>query len=192
MLVNSVSALNNSYIRSNNNVKNTKVNSGVFTQEQPSFKNANYKAAFSRYYNSGMSQASNEQIFRDLMSRAMKARSAKVEQTARNYFKPDSYNDIMNQFRADYSFYGKMNSDCHHSAKWIIPNFVSIVNFGSQGGFLDFIIGEMTQDTRICFHGLDGDKNKVICLGKYHNGNDSRVYTEDGIGTLITAIMWNH
>ena len=49
MLVNSVSALNNSYIRSNHNVKNTKVNSSVFTQEQPSFKNANYNEGCSAF-----------------------------------------------------------------------------------------------------------------------------------------------
>lgn len=158
-----------------------------------SFKSANYKAAFAKYYNSSVYSTSNAKVFSELMRAAQNARGAVVDDIAKVFMKPDEYSTIMNGFRSKGPVYKDLNDASYHKPLWLVrkagETLSSVVNFGTQGGFFDVITGNAKQDTRICFHGIDQYANKIICLGKDVNGNDIRIYSDSGIGTIIAAEM---
>ena len=184
MYVSSVNLVSSSRV---NKLTQTKKSQAV--QQNPNFKRTAYKAAFAKYFNGP--KVPNEQIYRDLMSKAQRASGFVVDEIAGTFFKPGDYNKVMNGFRNSQPVYDTLNDNSHHTPVWLVKNgnsmVSSIVNFGRLGGFFDAIFGDSKQDTRICFHGVDEYKKCVICLGKDFSGNDTCTITKDGIGTLIGA-----
>ena len=169
--------------------KSTQTKKCQTVQQSPNFKRTAYKAAFAKYFNGA--RVPNEQIYRDLMTKAQRASGFVVDEIAKTFFKPGDYNKVMNGFRNSQPVYDTLNDGSYHTPLWLVRNgdsvVSSIVNFGRLGGFFDVIFGDSKQDTRICFHGLDEYKKCVICLGKDFSGNDTLSITRDGIGTLIGA-----
>ena len=168
-------------------------------QEVPSFKNSfarearlDYFSRFITYFKAPVEQYSNKEIFKGLMEVAVKG-FADFEETnfIQKYFRPDRYNQIMESFRNGDDVYDNISDNSYHKPSWLLCNekedrgVVSVVNFGRQGGLFNLIFGNSSIDTRICFNGISSYKDCVICLGRDNEGNDYRMITEDGLGTLI-------
>ena len=182
MYVSSVNLFNSSRVNKSVNSNNCQK-----VQNNPNFKRSAYKAAFAKYFNG--TRVSNEQVYRELMSRAQKASGAVVDDIASVFFKSGDYYKVMNGFRNGQPVYDTLNDNSYHTPVWLVKNGNSVVstvvNFGRLGGFFNTIVGNSKQDTRVCFHGLDEYKDCVICLGKDFYGNDTFSITHQGINTII-------
>ena len=162
-------------------------------QENPSFKKSNYMAAFKKYFDGELKNASNERTYRELMSNARLIHGAYVDEFCKKKFGPTDYNKAMNALRENRKDYSIVNDATYRDPKAFIKKednpIVSVMNIGYQGNILEAIFGRATQDTRICFHGLDEYKNCVICLGRNNKGEDYRIISYDGVYKLLSAIL---
>lgn len=177
-----------SNINSTIKYKKQQVNSIKATQTNTNFKSAEYAKAFTKYFEGPV--VPNEQIYRDLMTKAQKIRGALVEDIAKVFFKPEDYNRALEGSRKKAPVYNAINESCYRKPAYLVKSgnaiLVTVVNMGYQGNFLDLLFSNVHNDLRICFHDAN-DYKKVICLGQDNNGKDRCIISRDGISTIISA-----
>ena len=187
MYISPISAANNAVIQRKQTVQNNRK-----VQCNPSFKSAEYTRTFMKYFNGAT--ASNEQIYRELMSKAQNVRGAVVDDIAKLFFKPEDYNRAIEGSRNSKPVYDSLNDASYRKPVGLVRSgsnhFVTIFNMGTQGGWLDLLFANLHQDLRICFHDINNFK-KVICLGRDNDGKDFCVKTSEGIETIISAHVWS-
>ena len=158
----------------------------------PSFGTRVYKATFEEFFDGYYRSSSNQKTFKTLMQSAISAKFANIDGMVKKHFDPDSYYSVMSGLIKNKEPYKKLNNISYNSPICLVSvgkvPLVTVINFGYQGNFLDLLFGEVTQDTRICFHGIGNDRNKIICLGCDNNGKHTKTLSSDGLGTLMAGI----
>lgn len=172
--------------------RKTSVQNDRRVQQIPSFKSAEYTKAFMKYFNGPT--APNEQIYRELMSKARNIKGVVIDDIAKLFFKPEDYNRAIEGSRERKPVYDTLNDCSYRKPVGLVKNgdsyIVSVFNMGTQGGWLDLLFANLHQDLRICFHDINNLDN-VLCLGRDNDGKDYCVKTTDGIRTIISAHIWS-
>lgn len=182
MFISPITILNKPTNYRNNSVQNTKK-----VNANPAFKQAEYMKVFNKYFNNPH-MASNEQIFRELMTKAMNIKGAHIESIAASFFRPEDFNRIIEGSRKKMPVYETVNDKCYRKLASLIKSDNSLVatvfNMGLQGGLLDFLTFNIHNDIRLCFHDINNNKN-VICLGRENDGTDKIDISRNGVAEII-------
>ncbi|MBO5737775.1 hypothetical protein J6R97_00360 [bacterium] len=192
MLVNPINSFRSLNIQRKNSIK-----AEAPRTDLPSFKSAEYKEAFKRCYNRIASSYvyDNEGIYKELMTKIVKMEGFNAHESYKHLFTPNSYYSLIMGLREEQpDIFSDLNYNGYEKPFLIMRKndkpLVSILNLGALGNMFQQIFNRKS-NSFVCFHGLDEQKDLVICLGQNYHNKPIQYISDEGIGSIISAHIWS-